>query len=110
RKHTVTQFVLHRGAESHRKNENYAVATERILDGRGLSTTFTMDIDGTIYQHFDPAFRRGRHATYHNIQSDSMDIGGPFSQKRKKEEGQTPLTLKMAIGRTNDGVPPLQRK
>lgn len=110
RKHKVTQFVFHRGAESHRKGENYAQATERILDARGLSTTFSMDIDGTIYQHFDPAVRRGRHATHHNVQSDSIDIGGPFSQKAKAEPGQQPLTLKMAIGHENDGKPPLARK
>jgi len=109
RKHLVTQFVFHRGAEGHRRGENYAQATERILDARGLSTTFSMDIDGTIYQHFDPAIRRGRHATHHNVQSDSIDIGGPFSQKRSPEPGQKKLTVKMAIGRKNDGKPPLKR-
>jgi len=109
RKHAVTQFVLHRGAEGHRRGENYAQATERILDARGLSTTFSMDIDGIIYQHFDPAIRRGRHATHHNVQSDSLDIGGPFSQKAKPKPGQEPLILKMAIGRKNDHKPPLSR-
>jgi hypothetical protein len=109
RKHEVTQFVFHRGAEGKRKGENYAQATERILDARGLSTTFSMDTDGTIYQHFDPAIRRGRHATHHNVQSDSIDIGGPFSQKTKPVAGQKPLTVKMAIGRKNDGKPPLKR-
>lgn len=105
------QFVIHRGAERKRKSEaNYAVATERVLDARGLSTTFSQDIDGTIYQHFDPAARRGRHASYHNPQSDSIDIGGPFSQKVPPMPGQEKLTLKMAIGRKNDGKPPLTRR
>lgn len=111
RRYEVTQFILHRGAETKRKSEaTYAHSTERILDARGLSSTFTMDIDGTIYQHFDPAVRRGRHASHHNVQSDSIDIGGPFSQKRKPVEGQTKLKLKMAIGRSKSDAPPLSRK
>jgi len=109
RKYPVTQFVFHLGAESHRKDENYAQATERILDARGLSTTMTMDIDGAIYQHFDPGLRRGRHATYHNVQSDSMDIGSPFGSTKKPEPGQVPLTFKAAIGREDDHKPPMSR-
>lgn len=111
RKYQVTQFVLHRGAErvGHIDRGNYARATERILDARGLSTSFSMDVDGTIYQHFDVGTRRGRHATHHNIQSDSMDIGGPFVQTTPRVAGQEPLTLKMAIGRENDHKPPLAR-
>jgi len=69
-----------------------------------------MDVDGTIYQHFDPAIRRGRHASKHNTRSDALDIAGPFEQKRARIIGQYPLTLKMAIGRKNDGVPPMKRK
>lgn len=110
RKMAVTQFVLHQGAESHMKGENYAQATERILDARGLSTTFTMDIDGTIYQHFDPAVRRGRHCTWHNVQSDSLDIGAPFSPSVVKgQPGQVQITYKAAIGHEDDNKPPLSR-
>jgi hypothetical protein len=110
RKHPVFQFVIHRGAESRMKGENFAQATERILDARGLSTTFSMDIDGRIYQHFDPAVRRGRHATHHNVQSDSIDIGGPFDTKTfKAEPGQTITTFQAAIGRENDNKPPMSR-
>lgn len=110
RKFPVTQFVIHRGAETRMKFENYAQATERVLDARGLSTTYSMDIDGTIYQHFDPVIRRGRHATWHNVQSDSMDIGGPFSVDITPCAGQDPRTFQAAIGHENDGVPPLKRK
>lgn len=110
RKHPVFQFVIHRGAESHMKGENYAQATERVLDARGLSTTFSMDIDGTIYQHFDPAIRRGRHCTYHNVQSDSIDIGGPFTSTLKPEQGQALAQFQAAIGRSEDHVPPMTRK
>lgn len=110
RKHPVFQFVIHRGAESHGKGKNYAQATEDILDARGLSTTFSMDIDGVIYQHFDPAIRRGRHATHHNVQSDSIDIGGPFSSNAKPQPGQASRTFKAAIGRENDNLPPMARK
>jgi hypothetical protein len=110
RKVKSVQFVFHRGAQTKRKSENYAQSTERVLNGRGLSTTLTMDVDGTIYQHFDPTVRRGRHATHHNVQSDSIDIAGPFDQTRKPVKGQKKVTLKMAIGRKNDGLPPLARK
>lgn len=110
RKHAVYQFVIHRGAETRGRGENYAQATERVLDGRGLSSTFSMDIDGTIYQHFDPAIRRGRHCAHHNIQSDSIDIGGPFSENRTPTAGQVARIFKAAIGRENDGVPPMDRK
>lgn len=110
RKWPVYQFVLHRGAESIRKGENYAQATERILDTRGLSTTFSMDIDGTIYQHFDPAVRRGRHCAFHNVQSDSLDVGGPFGRSRKLLPGQEARTFQAAIGREGDRVPPMTRK
>jgi hypothetical protein len=110
RKHPVTQFVLHRGwGGSYKPGINFAAKTEDVLDARGLSTTFSQDIDGTIYQHFDPVIRRGRHATHHNVQSDSLDIGGPFSIKSKPAPGQEAITLKMAIGRKNDGKPPLAR-
>lgn len=110
RKWPVFQFVIHRGAESHMKGENYAQATERVLDARGLSTTFSMDISGIIYQHFDPAVRRGRHCTWHNVQSDSMDIGGPFTSTMKPEPGQVSRTFQAAIGRPEDHVPPMTRK
>lgn len=111
RKYPVTQFVLHRGATVTSKSEagNYAKATERVLDVRGLSTTFSMDIDGTIYQHFDPAVRRGRHASYHNVQSDSMDIGGPFGASQKGQPGQVMTSFKVAIGRESDHRPPMDR-
>ena len=105
-----TQFVLHRGAETCRAGEpTYAHATERVLDDRGLSSTFSMDIDGTIYQHFDPAVRAGRHATYHNRQSDSLDVGGPFSLSRDGEPGQVATSFKCAIGRSKDSTPPHKR-
>ena len=111
RKYDPYQFVIHRGAQTKRKGENYAQATERVLDGKGCSTTFTMGTDGVIYQHFDPTLRRGRHCSYHNAQSDSIDVAGPFSRpQRKPVDGQEPLTLLMAIGRKNDGKPPLARK
>ena len=110
RKFAVTQFVIHRGAENKGKSGNYAKATEDVLDARGLSTTFSMDIDGTIYQHFDPAIRRGRHCTSHNVQSDSIDIGGPFTATLKPEPGQVARTFSAAIGHANDGVPPMNRK
>lgn len=110
RKHTVTQFVIHRGAETKMKSEpTYAHATERVLDARGLSTTFSMAEDGAIYQHFDPALRRGRHASWHNVQSDSIDIGGPFMQTTSPLPGQTAVRMMMAIGRVNDKTPPLKR-
>lgn len=112
RKHPVTQFVIHRGAEQLAKGDaNYAAATERVLDSRGLSTTFTMDVDGTIYQHFDPGLRRGRHASWHNVQSDSIDIGGPFDAKTTGPlPSQKLLKIPMAIGRANDKMPPLTRR
>lgn len=107
--HGLYQFVLHRGAEGRGKNENYAQATERVLDSRGLSTTFSMDVDGTVYEHFDPAIRRGRHCTYHNVQSDSLDIGGPFSLSKTGVPGQEKISFQVAIGRSGDGKPPLAR-
>ena len=110
RKHTVTQLVLHRGwSGSYKPGRNFAAKTEETLDARGLSGSHSMDIDGTIYQHFDPAIRRGRHASHHNVQSDSLDIGGPFGLKATPAPGQVKLTLKMAIGRSNDGKPPMNR-
>lgn len=111
RKRAVTQLVLHRGwAGGYKAGRNFAAKTEATLDARGLSGSHTMDIDGTIYQHFDPAIRRGRHATYHNVCSDSLDIGGPFVQRRKPAPGQHKTTIQMAIGRKNDGKPPLVRR
>lgn len=108
RKREVTQFILHRGwAGSYKPGRNFAAKTEETLDQRGLSTSHSMDIDGTIYQHFDPAIRRGRHATWHNVQSDSLDIGGPFEQKRTPAPGQEKMTFKAAI-RGKD-TPPLAR-
>jgi len=110
RKHEVTQFVLHRGwSGSYKPTINYAAKTEATLDARGLSGSHSMGIDGTVYQHFDPAVRRGRHATHHNVQSDSLDIGGPFDWKTTPAPGQEKLTFKAAIGRKNDGKPPLAR-
>lgn len=110
RKRPVTQFILHRGwAGGYKPGRNFAAKTEETLDARGLSSSFSMDIDGTIYQHFDVGTRRGRHATYHNVQSDSLDIGGPFSWGRKPAPGQEKFVLKMAIGRTKDTKPPLAR-
>jgi len=109
--HVVTQFVLHRGwGGSYKPGRNFAAKTEATLDARGLSGSHSMDIDGTIYQHFDPAIRRGRHATHHNVQSDSLDIGGPFDWARKPAPCQTKMTFKAAIGRRNDGKPPLARR
>lgn len=106
----VTQFVFHLGAEGRMGLPNYAAATETILDQKGLSTTFTMDVDGTIYQHFDPSMRQGRHAPNHNHQSDSLDVAGPFSKSTKALSGQMAMTYMMAIGRKNDGLPPRQRQ
>lgn len=109
RKVKVTQFVLHRGwAGSYKAGRNFAAKTEQTLDARGLSGTHSMDIDGTIYQHFDVGTRRGRHATHHNIQSDSLDIGGPFSQKRTPAPGQVKVTFKAAIA--GKSTPPLKRR
>ncbi len=106
----VTQLVLHRGwAGSYKPGRNFAAKTEETLDARGLSGTHSMDIDGTIYQHFDAGPRRGRHCTYHNVQSDSLDIAGPFDWARKPAPGQKKLKFKAAIGRKNDGKPPLAR-
>lgn len=110
RQYPVFEFVLHRGAENRSSTRNYAEKTEDILDARGLSTTFSMDIDGTIYQHFDPAIRAGRHASHHNRQSDSLDVGGPFSSSAKPEAGQVSRTFKAAIGREGDNLPPTDRK
>lgn len=110
RKVKVTQLVLHRGwGGSYKKGRNFAALTERTLDEKGLSGSHTMDIDGAVYQHFDPAIRRGRHAAHHNTQSDSLDIAGPFDLKRKPAPGQEKLMFKAAIGRKNDGKPPLKR-
>jgi hypothetical protein len=110
RKHPVTQLILHRGwAGNYAPGVNFAAKTEETLDARGLSGSHSMDIDGTIYQHFDPAVRRGRHASHHNVQSDSLDIGGPFDLKRKPAPGQTKVTFKAAIGKAGDGRPPLSR-
>ncbi len=107
----VTQFVLHRGwAGGYKPGRNFAERTEATLDARGLSGSHSMDIDGTVYEHFDVGLRRGRHATHHNVQSDSLDIGGPFSQRHKPAPGQVKITFKAAIGRKNDGKPPLARR
>ncbi|OHD17996.1 MAG: hypothetical protein A2Y38_06390 [Spirochaetes bacterium GWB1_59_5] len=106
----VTQLVFHLGAEGKMGLPNYAAATEFILNEKGLSSTFTMDADGTIYQHFDPTLRAGRHAPNHNHQSDSIDIGGPFTPKTKPLDGQVAISFKAAIGQKNDGMPPMQRK
>jgi hypothetical protein len=109
RKHEVTQFVIHRGfAGSYNPKFNYAAKTEMVLDARGLSSSHSMDLDGTIYEHFDVGERRGRHATHHNVQSDSLDIGGPFDIKRKKAPGQVRGDFKAAIAGTN--TPPLKRR
>jgi hypothetical protein len=111
RKRPVSLLVLHRGwGGSYKKGRNFAAKTEATLDARGLSGTHSMDIDGTIYQHFDPHARRGRHCTHHNVQSDSLDVAGPFGMKRKPAPGQERTSFLAAIGRKNDGVPPLQRK
>lgn len=105
----VTQFVLHRGFEgSYNPKYNYAAKTEMVLDARGLSGTHSMDLDGTIYQHFDVGTRRGRHATYHNVQSDSLDIGGPFSIDRKPSPDQVRGDFKAAI--SGKSLPPMARK
>lgn len=110
----VTQFVLHRGAEAQSDkwdHGNYAHATERHLDARGLSTTFSMDVDGTIYQHYDPQSIRGRHATHHNVQSDSMDVAGPFTRSKYAAVGDMkPLDIKMACGVEGDNKDPMDRK
>lgn len=97
RKAAVTQFVLHRGTET---RSNSPLATKRALEahGRNLSSLFTLTPDGRIYQHFDPSEFRGRHATHHNVQSDSMDVQGPLSRKAPGADGQTLLPLTVAIG------------
>lgn len=109
RKRPVTQFVLHRGAEKPSGYKTYSAATEAILDSKGFSTTFSMEPDGTIYQHFDPQDRRGRHAQYHNIQSDSIDVCGPLSSKAKGLPGQVMLNLQVAIGNEDDKLKPQDR-
>lgn len=105
----VTQFVFHLGAESKCGMPSLAAATEMILNQKGLSSTFTMDVDGTIYQHFDPTLRSGRHAPNHNHQSDSLDVAGPFTKSKKPLKGQVAMSFQAAIGRKNDGKPPMQR-
>ena len=111
RSRPVTQLLLHRGAEEHRKNETYAEATLRVLAAQQYSTTFTLDVDGTIAQHFDPGPRRGRHAIHHNVQSDSIDVAGPFRRKISPVAGQTPRELRMAIGKAKgDPGRPLERR
>jgi len=80
RKEMVYQFILHRGPQNKMKKEKWPEANLRILNkGRGLSTTFSMALDGTIYQHFDPALYAPRATANHNSQSDSFDICGPFN-------------------------------
>ena len=110
RSRPVTHLLLHRGAERRRKSETYAEATLRALAAQQYSTTFTLDVDGTIAQHFDPADRRGRHAIHHNVQSDSIDVAGPFSRKLSPVAGQEPRDLRMAIGRATDHGRPLERR
>ena len=109
RSKVVTELVLHRGAERKGSAANFAKSTFQVLEGRNLSTTFTMDVDGVIYQHFDPALRAGRHASGHNAISDSIDVAGPFDQARTPVAGQVAYTFKAAIGRTGDNKDPLDR-
>lgn len=109
RKSNPTQFVLHRGfAGSYNPKHNYAERTEAVLDYRGLSGSHSMDIDGAIYQHFDVGERRGRHATHHNVQSDSLDVGGPFSLNRKPAPEQEQTSFRVAINGIH--TPPMKRK
>lgn len=96
RKRPVTQFVLHRGHEGRSVDP---LRTKRILDARRLSSLFTLTPDGLLYQHFDPATHRGAHATHHNVQSDSLDVQGPLSQRRTPLDGQSLVELRVAIGR-----------
>lgn len=108
RKHALTQLIVHRGAET---NRNSAKRTKTVLDNRNLSTLFTMDIDGTIYQHFDPALFRGKHCTHHNVQSDSIDVAGVFTQPSSSAlPEQNIVTLPLAIGRSRVYNDPMQRK
>lgn len=108
RKHPLTQLIVHRGAET---NRNSAKRTKAVLDNRNLSTLFTMDIDGTIYQHFDPALYRGKHCTHHNVQSDSIDVAGVFTQPSSSALAeQNIVTLPVAIGRSKVYNDPMLRK
>lgn len=99
----VTQFILHRGVEV---DSNDPLRTKGILDGRGLSSLFTLTPDGKLYQHFDPAVSRGAHATHHNVQSDSLDVQGPLSVKKSGSshdlQRQVVVDHRMAIGRAKD--------
>ena len=91
----VTQLVLHRGAETRSLDP---MATKAILDGRKLSSLFTLTPDGVIHQHFDPAKLRGRHCEHHNVSSDSIDVQGPLGQRTAPYDGQTLFAFSCAIG------------
>lgn len=97
----VTQLVLHRGAETRSLDP---MVTKRVLDGRKLSSLFTTTLDGALYQHFDPATKRGRHCAHYNPTSDSIDMQGPLSQRQAPYEGQTLLDFSCAIGRAGDAA------
>lgn len=123
RKLPPTQLVFHRGSEIEdgadvdkeidteaeavevvgTGDEDDPMRTKRILDRRELSSMFTLTPAGVLYQHFDAA-QRGRHATHHNVQSDSVDVQGPLSRKRRGIAGQELLTLPYAIGRKSDAA------
>lgn len=123
RKLPPTQLVFHRGSEAQdgadvdeeidteeeavevvgTGDEDDPMRTKRILDRRSLSSMFTLTPAGVFYQHFDTD-QRGRHATHHNVQSDSIDVQGPLSRKRRGMAGQELLTLPYAIGRKGDAA------
>jgi hypothetical protein len=108
----VTQFVLHRGSTVVLDDARH---TFRVLEARGFSTTFILGMDGTLYQTFDPAVHRGRHATWHNDASDALDVSGPLftienGQPKPGAPGQEPWSFKISEGKKGDNLPPLARK
>lgn len=97
------QFILHRGSETTKLTgkAKWVRQTLNQLNNDSHATTFTMDLDGTIYQHFDPALYTPS-ATYgQNAQSDSLDVAGPWSLEHEKylgtlpEEKQTIMDIKI---------------
>jgi len=107
RKLPVTQLVIHRGAES---TVNAAKKTKAVLDNRKLSTLFTVDNDGVVYQHYDPSNLRGLHCSFHNVQSDSIDVAGVFTKANKAAlDSQRLQTLDVAIGKSKNYNNPEKR-
>lgn len=95
RKRPPTQFVIHRGSESVVKG---CMPTFNILLRRNLSSSWTLDTSGILYQHIDDGINRGRHTTHHNILSSSLDIAGPFTYRADNPKKLPVETTPVAIG------------